>query len=92
MGGRSVDCHVLHAIPALLGAFLALSTGIAGQQDSAARRSLPGIKQLLSDARDNQKQVDSLVDQYSCTETEEVRVRSRSVTRGRSCGCAACYA
>ena len=37
MGDRSVDCRVFHTIPAFLGAFLALSTGIAGQQDSAAK-------------------------------------------------------
>ena len=73
MGGRSVDCRVFHTIPAFLGAFLTLSTGIAGQQNTAASRTLPDIKQLLTDVRENQKQIESLVDQYSCTESEEVR-------------------
>jgi hypothetical protein len=58
---------------ALLGVFLALSAGLAGQQESAASRPLPDIQQLLRDVRDNQKQIESLVDQYSCTEDEEVR-------------------
>jgi hypothetical protein len=71
MGSRSVDCCVLHTIPALLGAFLALTTPIAGQQDNAASRSLPDIKQLLNDLQENQKQIDRLVDQYSCTETDK---------------------
>ena len=43
------------------------------QQNTAASRSSTDIKQLLTDVRENQKQIDSLVDQYSCTETEEVR-------------------
>jgi hypothetical protein len=73
MGGRSVECRVFHTLPAFLGAFLALSAGIAGQQDGAVRRPLPDIKQLLSDVQGNQKQLESLVDQYSCTENEEVR-------------------
>jgi hypothetical protein len=72
MGGRTVDCRAFHMIAPFLGAFLALSTGIAGQRESAARRPLPDIKQLLNDVQQNQKQIDSLVDQYSCTETEEV--------------------
>jgi hypothetical protein len=72
MSGRCVDCRLLHTFPAFLGALLALATGIAGQQDSAASRSFPDIKQLLTDVRENQKQIDSLVDQYRCTETEEV--------------------
>jgi hypothetical protein len=59
-------------IAPVLGGFLALSTGIAGQQDNAASHSLPDINRLLSDVRENQKQIDRLVDQYSCTETEEV--------------------
>jgi hypothetical protein len=61
-------------VPALLSAFLALSAGLAGQQDNAGSRPLPDIKQLLSDLQENQKQIESLVDQYSCTENEEVRV------------------
>jgi len=73
MGGRRADCRVSHLIPAFLGAFLALTAGLAGGQDSVTRRPLPDIKQLLSKVQDNQKQIESLVDQYSCTENEEVR-------------------
>jgi hypothetical protein len=71
MGGRTVD--VFHATPAFLGALLALSTGAAGQQDSVVRRPLPDVKQLFTDVQEHQKQMESLVDQYSCTENEEVR-------------------
>jgi hypothetical protein len=67
-----VFCRAFHTVPAFLGAFLALTTGFAGRQNIAASRSLPDIKQLLADVRDNQKLIDSLKDQYSCTETEEV--------------------
>ena len=73
MDDRRVDCRAFHTVPAFLGAFLALTTGIAAQQNTATSRSLPDIKQLLADVRDNQKQIDRLVDQYSCTETEEER-------------------
>ena len=66
MDDRRVDCRVFHNVLAFFGAFLALTTSIAGQQNSAASRSLPDIKQLLTDVRDNQKQIDSLKDQYSC--------------------------
>jgi len=73
MGDRRVDCRAFHTVPAFLGALLALTTGIAGQQNTAPSRSSTDIKQLLTDVREHQKQIDSLVDQYSCTETEEVR-------------------
>ena len=46
---------------------------LAAQQDNVIHRPLPEIKQLLSDVQENQKQLESLVDQYSCTEDEEVR-------------------
>jgi hypothetical protein len=72
MRDRSVDCRAFQTIPALLGALLALTPLIASQQGSTASRSLPDINKLLSDVRENQKQIESLVDQYSCTETEEV--------------------
>jgi hypothetical protein len=73
MDDRRVDCRAFHNVLAFLGALLALTTGTASQQNTAASRSLPDIKQLLIDVRENQKQIDNLVDQYSCTETEEVR-------------------
>ena len=57
----------------LAGIFLALSNFAAARQDSMATRPMPDIKQLLSDVLENQKQLESLVDQYSCTENEEVR-------------------
>jgi hypothetical protein len=72
MDDRRVDYRAFHTVPAFLGAFLTLTTGIASQQNTPAPRSLPDIKQLLADVRDNQKQIDTLTDQYSCTETEEV--------------------
>ena len=49
MGGRRAGCRVVHTIPAFLGVFLAVTTLIAGQQDSTVRRPLPDIKQLFSD-------------------------------------------
>ncbi|SPE33755.1 conserved exported hypothetical protein [Acidobacteriia bacterium SbA2] len=58
---------------ALLSTFVALPARVAGQQDSMIHRPLPDIKQLLSDVQENQKQLESLVDQYSCTEDEDVR-------------------
>jgi hypothetical protein len=73
MGGRRVDCRAFHTLSAMLGAFLALTPDLTGGQDSATRRPLPDIKQLLSEVQENQKQIESLVDQYSCTENEEVR-------------------
>jgi hypothetical protein len=74
VGSRHLDCRVFHTILAFLGAFLVLNTGIAGQQDRAASRPFPDIKQLLNDVQENQKQIESLVDQYSCTETAEFHV------------------
>jgi len=71
--GRHFDCRVFHTIPAFLGAFLALTNLIASRQDNATHRTFPEIKQLLNDVQENQKQIESLVDQYSCTENEEVR-------------------
>jgi hypothetical protein len=59
MGGRRVDCCLSHTVAAFFGRFLALTTGIAGQQDNAASRALPDIKQLLSDVRENQKQIET---------------------------------
>ena len=41
MGGRRVDCRLFHTDPGFSGAFLALTTGIASQQNTAASRSLP---------------------------------------------------
>ena len=73
MGSRRVQVRVFHTISAFLGAFVALVVGLASQQDSAVRRPLPDIKQLFSDVQEHQKQIESLVDQYSCTENEEVR-------------------
>jgi len=73
MGGRRVDWCAFRTVLTFLGAFLALATGLARGQDRALRRPLPDIKQLLSDVQENQKQIESLVDQYSCTENEEVR-------------------
>ncbi|MGB7592850.1 MAG: hypothetical protein WBO19_16560 [Terriglobia bacterium] len=78
MDDRRVDCRAFHNVLAFLGAFLALTTGIAGQQNTAASRSSTDIKQLLTDVRENQKQIDNLVDQYSCTETEEVHELDKS--------------
>jgi len=73
MGSRRVQVRVFHTISAFLGAFVALAVGLASQQGSAVRRPLPDIKQLFSDVQEHQKQIESLVDQYSCTENEEVR-------------------
>jgi len=72
MGSRRVQVRVFHTISAFLGAFVALAAGLASQQDSAVRRPLPDIKQLFSDVQEHQKQIESIVDQYSCTENEEV--------------------
>ena len=72
MDGGRVNYRAFHTVPALLAVSLALTRGVASQQNTTASRSLPDIRQLLTDVRDNQKQIDSLVDQYSCTETEEV--------------------
>ena len=77
MGDRRVDCRAFHNVLAFLGAFLALTTGIASQQNTAASRSLPDIKQLLADVRDNQKQIDSLKDQYSCMDIRSSGWRAR---------------
>ena len=73
MRGTRAGCRMFHTIAAFLGAFLSLTALIAGQQDSVIHRPLPDIKQLLRDVQENQKQLESLVDQYSCTEDEEVR-------------------
>jgi hypothetical protein len=69
---RFASC-VFRAFLALLGTLLALPILIAARQDSVIHRPLPEIKQLLSDVQENQKQLESLVDQYSCTEDEQVR-------------------
>ena len=73
MGGRRAGCRIFHTIAAFLGAFLALTALIGGHQDNVVHRPLPDIKQLLSVVQENQKQLESLIDQYSCTEDEEVR-------------------
>jgi hypothetical protein len=78
MASRGFDCRVSHVIPAFLGAFLALNTSLAGQQERAASRPLPDIKQLFSTVQENQKQIESLVDQYSCAENEEIRVLDKN--------------
>jgi hypothetical protein len=49
MGGCRLDCRLSHTIAAFFGGFLALTTGIAGQQDNTASPSLPDINQLLSE-------------------------------------------
>ena len=54
----------------LLGAWVALA---AGERAGADVRPLPDIRQLLSDVRGNQRRIQNLVDQYSCTEREEVQ-------------------
>jgi hypothetical protein len=59
MGGRRVACCLSHTIPAFFGGFLALTTGIASQRDNAASRALPDIKQLLSDVRESQRQIET---------------------------------
>jgi len=64
--------RVLQTIPALVGAFVGLTPLVVAQQESAPRRPLPDIRQLLSDLQENQKQLETLVDQYSCTEDEEL--------------------
>ena len=73
MRGTRAGYRMFHTIAAFLGAFLSLTALIAGQQDSVIHRPLPDIKQLLRDVQENQKQLESLVDQYSCTEDEDVR-------------------
>jgi hypothetical protein len=67
------DSRVFRTFLALLSTFVTLPARIAGQQDSVIHRPLPEIKQLLRDVQENQKQLESLVDQYSCTEDEDVR-------------------
>jgi hypothetical protein len=66
------DSRVFRALLALPWTFLLLPT-LTARQDNMIHRPLPDIKQLLSDVQENQKQLESLVDQYSCTEDEEVR-------------------
>ena len=77
MDDRRVDCGAFHTVLAFLGALLALTTCIASQQNTAASRPLPDIKQLLTDVRDNQKQIDSLKDQYSCMDIRSSGWRAR---------------
>jgi hypothetical protein len=66
------DSRVFRAFLALPWIFLALPT-LTAQQDNVLHRPLPDIKQLLSVVQKNQEQLESLIDQYSCTEDEEVR-------------------
>jgi len=73
MVNRRFDSCVFHAFLTHLVTLLALPILIAAQQDTVIHRRLPNIKQLLIDVQENQKQLESLVDQYSCTEDEEVR-------------------
>ena len=73
MGNCRFDSHVFRAFLVLPWTFLALTALVAAQQDNVVHRPLPDIKQLLGDVQENQKQLESLVDQYSCTEDEEVR-------------------
>jgi hypothetical protein len=54
----------------LLGTWVTLT---AGESAGADARPLPDIRQLLSDVRGNQRRIQDLVDQYSCTEREEVQ-------------------
>jgi hypothetical protein len=72
MGGRGIGRRVFQTIPALQGAFLGLTIFIVGQHESAPRRPLPDIKQLFNDLQENQKQTESLMEQYGCTEDEEL--------------------
>jgi len=73
MASCRFESRLFHFFLLFTGMFLALPALVAARQNSAAHRPLPDIKQLLSDVRENQKQLESLVDQYSCTEDEEVR-------------------
>jgi len=72
MGGRRAGCRVFQTIPALLGAFVGLTPLVVAQQESAPRRPLPDIKRLLNDLQENQKQIESLEEQYGCREDEEL--------------------
>ncbi len=67
------DSRVVNTFLVLTGMFLPLPTLLAARQQSVADRPLPDIKGLLNEVQQNQKQLESLVDQYSCTEDEEVR-------------------
>jgi len=67
------DSRVFNTLLVLTGMFLPLPALVAAQQRSVADRPLPDIKGLLNEVQENQKQLESLVDQYSCTEDEEVR-------------------
>ncbi len=71
-GGR-VAFGVFRTILVILGVLLALAPLVADGQDGPGHRAFPEIKQLLSDVQENQKQIENIVDQYSCTEDEEVR-------------------
>jgi len=73
MTSRAAGHPAFTRLVLLLGAFLALAAVAAGQPEESHRRPLPEIRQLLADVRANQKQIDRLVDQYSCTEKEGVR-------------------
>ena len=73
MVNRRFGSCVIHTFLTLLGTLVALPTLIASQQDNVVHRPLPDIKRLLSDVQDNQKQLEGVVDQYSCTENEEER-------------------
>jgi hypothetical protein len=55
-----------------LGVMVMLSPGpFAGRQPLPDQRPLPDVNQLLMDVSRNQKRIDSLVDPYTCTETDE---------------------
>jgi hypothetical protein len=73
MVNRRFGSCVFHTFLTLLGTLLALPMLIASQQENVIHRPLPDIKQLLNEVQENQKQLENLVDQYSCTEDEEVR-------------------
>jgi len=67
------DSRVFNTLLLLTGMFLPLPTLLAAQERSVADRPLPDIKGLPNEVQENQKRLESLVDQYSCTEDEEVR-------------------
>ncbi len=67
------DSRVFNTFLVLAGMLLPLPAPLAAGQQSVADRPLPDIKGLLNEVQENQKQLESLVDQFSCTEDEAVR-------------------
>jgi len=73
MSCRPAGSRVPRVLSASVAAVLLLPALLVARQNKAIDRSLPEIKQLLSEVQENQKRLESVVDQYSCTENEEVR-------------------